>query len=58
MTIKEALDIVDDLITCEMEFSDYENKELQEAWNRIIEEVTIWQHYYHKTILNLQRGIN
>jgi|TARA_B100001248_G_scaffold157825_1_gene118927 hypothetical protein len=41
MTIKEALDIVDDLITCEMEFSDYENKELQEAWNRIIEEVTI-----------------
>ena len=26
MTIKEALDIVDDLITCEMEFSDYENK--------------------------------
>ena len=41
MTIKEALDIVDDLITCEMVFSVYENKELQEAWNKIIEEVTI-----------------
>ena len=41
MTIEEALNIVDDLITCEMEFSAYENKELQEAWNRIIEEVTI-----------------
>jgi len=43
MTIKEALDIVDDLITCEMEWSDNKKmkKELQEAWNRIIEEVTI-----------------
>ena len=43
MTIKEALDVVDDLITCEMEWSDNKKmkKELQEAWNRIIEEVTI-----------------
>ena len=41
MTIKVALNIVDDLVTCEMEFSDYENKELQKAWNKIIEEVTI-----------------
>ena len=40
MDIKEALDIVDNLITCEMEFSDYENKELQEAWNKIVEELT------------------
>jgi len=40
MTIKEALDIIDDLVTCEMEWSNFENKELQEAWNKIIEEVT------------------
>ena len=40
MEIKEALDIVDDLITCEMEFSDYENKKLQKAWNKIVEELT------------------
>ena len=39
MTIKEALDIVDDLITCEMEWSDDKKMkdELQEAWNKIIE---------------------
>lgn len=43
MTIEKALNIVDDLITCEMEWSDNKEmkKELQEAWNRIIEEVTI-----------------
>ena len=40
MTIEEALNIVDDLITCEMEFSDYENKKLQKAWNKIVEELT------------------
>ena len=42
MTMKEALDIVDDLVTCEMEWSDNKGmkKELQEAWNKIIEEVT------------------
>lgn len=42
MTIEEALNIVDDLITCEMEWSDNKEmkKELQEAWNKI-QEVTI-----------------
>ena len=40
MEIKEALDIVEQVINCEMEWSDFENKELQEAWNKIIEELT------------------
>ena len=37
MKIKEALDIVDDVITCEMEWSDDEKMkdELQKAWNKI-----------------------
>ena len=39
MTIKEALDILDDLITCEMEWSDFENEELQKAWNTIREDM-------------------
>ena len=42
MKIKEAIDIVDDIITFEMEWSDDEKMkdELQKAWNKIIEEVT------------------
>lgn len=42
MRIEEALDIVDDVITCEMEWSDDKKMkdELQKAWNKIIEEVT------------------
>ena len=41
MTIKEAIAIVDELITCEMEWSDYKKMkdELQKAWNKIIKEV-------------------
>ena len=39
----EALNIIDDVITCEIEWSD--NKEtkdkLQKAWNKIIEELTL-----------------
>ena len=42
MKIKEAIAIVDDVITCEMEWADDEKMkdELQKAWNKIIEEVT------------------
>lgn len=40
MEIEEALDIVERVINCEMEWSDFENKELQEAWNKIVEELT------------------
>ena len=40
MKIKKAIAVVDDVITCEMEWSDFENKELQEAWNKIVEELT------------------
>ena len=37
MKIKEAIAIVDELITCEMEWSDDEKAkaELQKAWNKI-----------------------
>lgn len=38
----EALNIIDDVITCEIEWSDdKETKDkLQKAWNKIIEELT------------------
>ena len=39
MKVEEAINIVDDLISCEMEWSDYENKELQKAWNKIREKL-------------------
>jgi len=37
MKIKKAIAVVDDLITCEMEWSDDKKmkKELQKAWNKI-----------------------
>ena len=37
MKIKEAIAIVDDVITCEMEWSDNKKMkdELQKAWNKI-----------------------
>ena len=35
MKVEEALRIIDDLITCEMEWSDCNNEELQEAWDTI-----------------------
>ena len=39
MKIKEAIAAVDDVITCEMEWSDDKKmkKELQKAWNKIQE---------------------
>jgi len=37
MEIKEALDIVDGLVTCELEWSSCDNPELIEAWNKIVE---------------------
>ena len=39
MKIKKAITIVDDLITCEMEWSDDKKmkKALQKAWNKIQE---------------------
>ena len=42
MEMKEALNIVDDVITCEIEWSDNKKTKdkLQRAWNKIIEEVT------------------
>ena len=42
MKIKEAIAIVDYLITCEMEWSDDKKMkdELQKAWNKIREELT------------------
>ena len=41
MKIKEAIAIVDELITCEMDWSDDKKMkdELQKAWNKIREEV-------------------
>ena len=41
MKIKEAIAIVDELITCEMDWSDDKKMkdELQKAWNKIQEEV-------------------
>ncbi len=39
MKIKEAIAVVDDVITCEMEWSDNKKmkKELQKAWDKIQE---------------------
>lgn len=39
MKIKKAIAVVDDVITCEMEWSDDKKikKELQKAWNKIQE---------------------
>ena len=37
MEIKEALDIVDDLVTCELEGGSCDNPELIEAWNKTVE---------------------
>ena len=38
----EALNIIDDVITCEIEWSDDKKTKdkLQKAWNKIIEELT------------------
>ena len=34
-SIADAVSIIDDLVTNEMEWSDYTNEELQKAWNII-----------------------
>ena len=40
MEIKEALNIVDDLVTCELEWGYCDNPKLIKAWNKIKKELT------------------